>query len=158
MKNACNNAYNAGIVVVAAAGNSGPEDGTVEYPAKYDSVIAVSATNNTDNIASFSSRGTEIELAAPGVGITSTLPTYKVILSSRGYNYGTLSGTSMACPHVAGTAALVIASGIEDEDNDRNINEEVRERLQTTAENLGENDEDNLYGFGLVDAAAATET
>ena len=77
----------AGIVQVAAAGNSG---GSVIYPAAYPEVIAVSATNNTNTIASWSSRGPEVDLAAPGVSIYST---YK------GQTYKTLSGTSMASPH-----------------------------------------------------------
>ncbi len=129
-------ASDAGIVLVAAAGNSGSEDNTVEYPAKYAEVVAVSATDSTDVIASFSSRGSEIELAAPGVNIYST---YK------GGGYTTLSGTSMASPHVAGTAALVIASGVSN-------SSQVRSILQDTADVLGP---DNLYGYGLVDAEEA---
>jgi subtilisin family serine protease len=121
MEGACNNAYNAGIVVVASAGNSGPDDDTVGYPAKYDSVIAVSATDDTNT--------PEVELAAPGVSILSTY---------LGGGYATASGTSMACPHVAGTAALVIASGITDENGNEMINDEIRTRLQETAEDLGD--------------------
>jgi subtilisin family serine protease len=136
METACSEADGAGIVVVAAAGNSGPGDNTVNYPAKYELVIAVSATDDTDAIASLSSRGPEIELAAPGVSIYSTY---------RGGGYATMSGTSMACPHVAGTAALVIAAG---EGN-------VRQCLQNTAEDLGDGGRDNLYGYGLVDADEA---
>jgi len=132
-------AYNSDIVLVAAAGNSGPGDNTVLYPARYAEVIAVSATDSTDTIASWSSRGPEVELAAPGVSIYST---YK------GGGYKTLSGTSMACPHVVGTAALVIASGITD-------NEQVRAKLQITADDLGVSGQDNLYGYGLVDAEEA---
>ena len=138
METACYNAYEAGIVVVASAGNSGPDDDTVGYPAKYDSVIAVSATDDTNTIASFSSRGLEVELAAPGVDILSTYP--------GGYAIG--SGTSMACPHVVGTAALVIASGITD-------NGAVRVRLQETADDLGATGFDTKYGYGLVDADEA---
>lgn len=137
---ALSSAYESGIVLIAAAGNSGPGDNTVLYPAKYGEVIAVSATDDTDSLASWSSRGAEVELAAPGVEIYST---YK------GSNYKTLSGTSMASPHVAGTAALVIASGITN-------SHEVRTKLQSTADDLGDPGKDNLYGYGLVDAEEAT--
>jgi subtilisin family serine protease len=146
LESACNNAYNSGIVVVAAAGNSGaPRRGrvttTVGYPAAYNSVIAVSATDDTDTIASFSSRGAEVELAAPGVYIYSTY---------LGGEYETLSGTSMSCPHVSGTAALVIASGITGA-------AAVREQLDSTAEDLGDPGRDTLYGYGLVDADEAAQ-
>jgi len=144
LKDACDNAYNNGLVLVAAAGNSGTPKGsattTVGYPAAYASVIAVSATDNTDTIAWFSSRGPEVEIAAPGVYI------YSTYLNDA---YATISGTSMACPHVAGTAALVIAS------NPSLTNIEVRERLWDTAEDLGTSGLDNLYGYGLVDAESA---
>ena len=132
-------AYNSGIVLVAAVGNSGPTDNTVLYPAKYTEVIAVSATDSSDAIANWSSRGAEVELAAPGVSISST---YK------GGGYTTLSGTSMASPHVAGTAALVIASGITGSN-------EVRAKLQSTADAMGAVGRDSLYGYGLVDAQEA---
>lgn len=128
--------YNAGIVMVAAAGNSGPGDNAVEYPAKYEEVIAVSATGDNDSIASFTSRGPEIELAAPSVGIYSTYT---------GGGYKTLSGTSMAAPHVTGTAALVIKRGIKGIQN-------IRSELQTTADKIGTSE---LYGYGLVDAEEA---
>lgn len=124
--------YQDGLILVAAAGNGG----SVIYPAAYDSVIAVSATDNADKLASFSSIGPEVELAAPGVNIYST---YK------DGGYATMSGTSMASPHVAGTAALVIAAGILD----------VRTQLQTTADDLGDSGRDQQYGFGLVDADEA---
>lgn len=133
-------AYNAGIVIVVAAGNSGPGDNTVNYPAKYPEVIAVSATDSANAIASFSSRGPEVDLAAPGVSIYST---YK------GGTYATLSGTSMAAPHVAGAAALVIASGRATAPAD------VKALLQSTADDLGISGQDNLYGYGLVDAQEA---
>ncbi|HDS44745.1 MAG TPA: PKD domain-containing protein [Methanomicrobia archaeon] len=137
-----NAAYNAGIVLVGAAGNDGNRFATgdsVIYPARYSNVIAVAATDRYDKRASFSSTGPAVELAAPGVAITSTVP---------GGAYEAWSGTSMACPHVAGTAALVIGSGITD-------NEAVRLCLQATAEDLGAAGKDNLYGYGLVDAEAA---
>lgn len=136
----------AGIVQVVAAGNSG---GSVIYPAAYSEVIAVSATGNTDTIASWSSRGPEVDLAAPGVNIYST---YK------GQTYQTLSGTSMAAPHVAGAAALVLTRpiGTYDLDSDGIWDpQEVQNKLEATAEDLGLIGKDNLYGSGLVDAEKA---
>jgi len=141
----------AGIVQVAAAGNSGPSDNTVTYPAKFPQVIAVSATDDTDNIASWSSRGAEVDLAAPGVNIYST---YK------GSTYKTLSGTSMAAPHVTGVAALVLTvPGKCDFDEDGVCSPaEVQKRLEDTAEQVAPDKisgKDNLYGAGLVDAEKA---
>jgi len=125
-----------GLILVAAAGNGG----SVIYPAAYDSVIAVSATNSADELAWFSSIGDEVELAAPGEDIYST---YK------DGGYTTLSGTSMASPHVAGVAALVWAV------NTGWTNDDVRAQLQDTADDLGEVGWDSEYGWGLVNAAEA---
>jgi subtilisin family serine protease len=130
---ACDRAYNKGIVIVAAAGNDGV---TVSYPARYDSVIAVAATDSSDYRASFSNTGPAVELAAPGVSVSST---------KLGGGYVAKSGTSMACPHVAGTAALVIFAGEGD----------VRQCLQQTADDLGAAGKDDQYGYGLVDAEEA---
>ena len=132
-------AHGAGIIIVAAAGNDGVED-SVNYPAKYPETIAVSATDSSDALASFSSRGPEVDLAAPGVAIPSTW--------NDGY-YKDGSGTSMATPHVAGTAALVLAAGRAA------TPEEVRSRLLATADDLGVDGFDNWYGYGLVDAEEA---
>jgi len=138
VKDACDSAYAEGVLLVAAAGNE--YDGPVIYPAAYGSVIAVSATDDTDNLAAFSSTGEEVELAAPGVDIYST---YK------DGGYETLSGTSMASPHVAGTAALVWAA-------DTSLyNYEIRQKLQTTAEDIGLLTREQ--GYGLVDAAEAVD-
>jgi len=133
---AFDNAAAAGIINVCAAGNEGAGDDTVIYPAKYTSCIAVAATDSTNTRIYFSSTGPDVELAAPGVSIYSTR-------LGGGYTY--MSGTSMACPHVAGTAALVIAAGVGD----------VRTRLQQTADDLGATGRDSWYGFGLVDADEA---
>lgn len=133
LEDACNTANAAGVLLVAAAGNEGTAG--VIYPAAHESVIAVSATDDSDNIADFSSVGEQVELAAPGVSIYST---YK----NGGYAWG--YGTSMACPHVAGTAALAWAG----------TNTSTRYLLQDTAEDIGLTSEEQ--GFGLVDAAAAT--
>jgi len=133
---ACDLAYSEGLLLVAAAGNSG----SVIYPAACSSVIAVSATDSNDDLAYFSSTGKQVELAAPGVDINSTL---------LGGGYGEKSGTSMASPHVAGTAALVWAA---DADTPLN-NYKIREKLQTTAEDIGLSTREQ--GYGLVDAAEA---
>jgi subtilisin family serine protease len=135
---ACNLAYLDGLLLVAAAGNGG----SVIYPAAYDSVISVSATDRDDALASFSSTGKQVELAAPGVNINSTLP-------GNEYSGETWSGTSMASPHVAGTAALVWKA------NPTWSNDEVRTQLQETAEDLGAVGWDSKYGYGLVDADEA---
>jgi subtilisin family serine protease len=133
------NAYNAGVTIVAAAGNSG---GAVVYPAAYPEVIAVSATDQNNQIASWSSRGPEVDLAAPGVNIYST---YK------GQSYATLSGTSMAAPHVSGAAALVIDTKKCDLNLDNVCTPaEVQQRLEQTAIDLGTPGKDYLYGSGLV--------
>ncbi|MBW1739913.1 MAG: S8 family serine peptidase [Deltaproteobacteria bacterium] len=153
LETACNNAYNAGLVLIAAAGNSGDGDPSTDeysYPAAYGSVIAVGATDSTDAAPFWSNSGPYLELAAPGVSIYSTLPTYRVTLTTfYGYDYGTLNGTSMACPHVSGTAALVIAS------DPTLTNEAVRLLLQSTADDLGPAGLDTVYGYGLIDADEA---
>jgi subtilisin family serine protease len=137
----------AGITQVAAAGNN--SGGSVTYPAAYSEVIAVSATDSADQIAYFSSAGPEVDLAAPGVSIYST---YK------GSTYKTLSGTSMAAPHVTGTASLVLTVpiGAYDLDSDGLWDpNEVQNKLQATAIDLGIAGPDNLYGYGLVYAYSA---
>ena len=135
MHNAVDSAYASGVLLVAAAGND--YGGAVSYPAAYDSVVAVSATANDDSLASFSSVGPEVELAAPGVSILSTW--------NDGY-YNTISGTSMATPHVSGVAALAMQA------NPLLTNVEVRALLQNTADDLGVAGRDNYFGYGLVDA------
>jgi len=135
-----NDLYNAGILLIGAAGNSGAADDNVIYPARYTNVMAVAATDISNNKASFSSTGPAVEISAPGVLIRST---YK------NDRYATMSGTSMATPHLAGTAALVMAA------NPGISNVEVRQILRDTADDRGEPGRDNSYGFGLVDAYEA---
>ncbi len=128
-------AVNNGVFLVAAAGNSGSCTDCVGYPAKYSEVMAVSSTNKNDGLSYFSSQGPEVEIAAPGSNIYSTVPG----------GYDTLSGTSMACPHVAGTAAQLMANGAS--------NTQARKTIKQTAENIGLSS--NQGGAGLLDTAAA---
>jgi len=102
MRESIDAAVDRGVVVVAAAGNSGgvnaPND--VQFPAAYPAVISVAASTEQDRTAPYSQRGAWVDMAAPGDWIVSTVPTD---------NYGPMQGTSMAAPHVAAAAALVFA-------------------------------------------------
>jgi len=129
-------AWDMGIILVAAAGNEG---GAVIYPAALPFVIAVSAMNRYDQITSWSNRGPEIDLAAPGSQVTSTY--------LRG-GYATWGGTSMATPHVSAAAALAIAA------HPRMTSAEIVQLLFDRAEELGDLGFDYLFGHGLVDAEA----
>src|SRR3990167_5626579 len=135
-------ARNAGIVVVSAAGNSGPGDNTVIYPAKYPESIAISATTSSDGFASFSSSGPEVDLAAPGNSIYSTY---------RNGGYTTMSGTSMATPHVAGAAAMVLST------HPGFTPSQVQSHLQNNAEWLS-GLSSNQQGSGLVDVEKAVSS
>jgi len=142
VQDALDNAYNAGIVIVAGAGNGGNAGGTgnnVWTPARYAPVIAVGATDNTDTRYSSSSTGYTLELVAPGVSIHST---------AMGGDYGYITGTSASASHVAGVTALLIASGMTG-------NDDIRHRLQNSAEDLGDAGWDTQYGCGMVNADLA---
>ena len=141
LRDACDAAYSKGHLLVAAAGNSGNYPGTgnnVAYPAGYRSVIAVAASDNNDNRSFFSSTGPEVELIAPGQRILSTWRLNRYIIAN---------GTSMASPHVAGSAALTWAA------NPDLTNVQVREILSDTAEDL--NLPANHQGKGMVRADLA---
>ncbi len=141
---AVNAAYDSGILLVAAGGNTG--GGPVSYPAAYDSVIAVTAIDQNGQKASFSPIDQKIEVAAPGVSIYSTVQS----------GYGLLSGTSMAVPHVTGLAALIFSTNYPDVNGDgKRDNKDVREIIRNTAFDAGIPGKDDVYGYGIVDVSRA---
>lgn len=136
LKNAINSAYDANVVIVAAAGNSADDlDVNSYYPACYDNVICVSATNSDDQYANFTNYGSYIDVAAPGEDIYSTL---------RNNTYGYMSGTSMAAPHVSGLAALCLSMYSGSEPN------EVKQCIIDAVDDLGSAGKDDYYGYGRI--------
>jgi serine protease len=143
LEDAVDHALGKGVVIVAAAGNSGKKVG---WPAAYPGVVAVSATDDTDKIAWFSSRGPEVAIAAPGVGIT------QQTVCNGGRDkceiFGTFNGTSMASPHVAGVAAMIESLGVTRPDS-------VRQALSESARTPAGGADPKLYGAGILDGGAA---
>jgi thermitase len=149
MHDALQYCLNKGAIVICAAGNS---SGAVGSPANDPLAIAVSSTSNYpfigERISYFSSRGSQLWVAAPGDGIMSTLPSAG---SNMGKGYGKASGTSMACPFVAGTAGMIRALH-----PDWTV-DQVREKLKTSVDDLGSAGRDNHYGWGRVNLAKASQ-
>jgi len=139
LENAVNYAWSKGVVVVAAAGNSGSS--TPCYPAAHANCIAVAATDGWDDLASFSNYGGWVDVAAPGGAIYATL---------KDSGYGYKSGTSMASPHVAGLAALVFTT-VSDTNGDGKLNDEVRSGIEATCDDIGVTG----IGSGRINAAQA---
>jgi subtilisin len=138
----------AGVLVVSAAGNSGC-CGTVGYPAKYAGSMAVGAVDANDAIASFSSTGPEVDIAAPGVAVRAPVPTGSCTLCDPS-GYRLLNGTSMATPHVAGVGALLMSRGF--------TAAQAWNAMTSTARDLGAAGKDTFYGSGRVDALAAVNS
>lgn len=138
-----------GALVIAAAGNSGPCTSCVSYPAALAAVVAVACTDAANALCSFSSRGPEVDLAAPGRSIASAWPA-GISPCKRGAHdcYVLLSGTSMSTPLVSGLAALVWSAHPAFTAGD------VRARLEATARDLGAAGWDPRFGHGLVQGAA----
>ena len=133
-------AYDSGVLVVAAAGNEAWSNKL--YPAAYDEAIAVTATDSNDYPATFTNFGDWVELAAPGVNIYSTI---------LGSSYDYKDGTSMACPHVSGVAALIWSQF-------PNVSRDwIRAQLRFTSDDLGDPGFDVYYGHGRVNARKAVE-
>ncbi|MBX4189616.1 S8 family serine peptidase [Candidatus Parcubacteria bacterium] len=152
--------HDKGMVVVAAAGNNSV-DALDFSPASADDVVTVSATNHLDNRASFSNWGTKIDVGAPGgdsasrggiddyiLSIKSGDPTASMCTSGNtiGTNYCIVRGTSMAAPHVAGLATLLLAK------NPNLTPEEVRQILRTGADDIGTIGKDSDFGYGRINA------
>jgi serine protease len=161
-------ARDRGTLVVGASGNDARA--RVAYPARAPDVLAVGATTEHGCLAEYSNKGPMLDLVAPGGGEDADLsgdPNCKPLLPSGGDIYqmtfrprtgrfglpGGYTGTSMAAPHVSGTAALIIASGVLGPEPSPGA---LEARLKATARDLGAPGLDNRYGAGLIDAAAAT--
>ncbi len=166
---ALNYAHRHEVLVVAAAGNEG--HAAIAYPAKAPYVVSVGATTEHGCLADYSNDGAGLTLVAPGGGADANLPgdpnchpeappgrdVYQVTFNGSSFTkFGMPSGyegTSMATPHVAATAALIIASGVLGR---HPTPAQITARLKATARKLGGGGDERLYGAGLVDAAAAT--
>ncbi|MCW8108029.1 S8 family serine peptidase [Alteromonas ponticola] len=137
-RNAMNGFEADGILLVAAAGNSG--NSSLSYPASYDAVMSVAAVGSNESRASYSQYNSQVEIAAPGSSVYSTYPTN---------TYATLSGTSMATPHVAGASALVWSFFPQC------TNTQIRAAINATAKDKGTAGRDNFYGYGIIQVADA---
>lgn len=151
MADAIATARAVGVTVIAAAGNANSAE--LQYPASYPGVISVSAVDAVRNRAPYSSFGTEVDIAAPGgnTNVDTHGDGYPdgVLSTVNGSSYAFYNGTSMACPHVAGVAALILAV------NPALTPDQVEAVLTSTAQDLGATGRDDSFGHGLVDAFAA---
>ena len=162
-------AHEHGVVVVAAAGNEGTS--SIAYPARAPDVISVGATTMDKCLAYYSNDGSRLDLVAPGGGDDAFLPrdpncnSYRNLPDIRQMTFGNPShpgrfgypngwdGTSMAAPHVAAAAAMVIASGVLGR---HPTPDAILQRLEQTAQPLGGSQPNAIYGWGLIDIGAAT--
>ena len=140
VQNAVNYAWNKGVVLVAASGNSGSTQPV--WPAALNNVVAVGMTDPTDTRNSNSTYGPWLDVVAPGSGVLTT---------RNGGSYGTASGTSLASPHVAALAGLIFSA------NSGLTNTQVVDIITSTADDLGPTGRDDEYGWGRINVAKALE-
>jgi len=161
-------AHTRGALVVGATGNEAAT--SIAYPARFPDVVAVGATTEHGCLSEFSNRGPGVDLVAPGGGSDAEIgdpgcnaagdpghDIFQVTFTRFGTRrFGIPSGydgTSMAAPHVSATAALIVASGVLGADPSP---DQIRDRLEATAHDLGPVGYDQRYGWGLIDAGKAT--
>lgn len=143
MGDAVNYAWSKGAFIAASSGNK--PDGKPNYPAGYDNSMAVGATARLDAFTGFSSFGPYVDITAPGVGIWSS------IWESGNDTYNAENGTSASCPFVAGVAALMFSV------NPNLSNQQIRDILENSADDIGTPGWDEHYGNGRVNALRALQ-
>lgn len=149
-QNAVTDAFNTGVILFAAAGNES-SNCSAFYPAAYNNVVGIAATNRANGQAWYSNFGSCVDLAAPGGDTTvsvanGVLSTTGTVASPTLYRF--FQGTSMATPHAAGLAALLISKGVTGPAN-------IFDAMRTTATDLGAGGYDPIFGWGLINAANA---
>ena len=142
-ENAINYAHAEGMVLSASTGNT--PGASIFFPARWANTIAVGATDNRDDLASFTTTGAQMSVAAPGVSVYSCIDD----LFNGFDTYTYMDGTSMACPHVAGLACLVWSA------NPSLSNDEVRAIIESTADDKGSPGWDPYFGYGRINAHTA---
>jgi subtilisin family serine protease len=146
IRDAVGYAHDHNTLIIAASGNGQSEGNAPNYPAAYPSVLAVAATGGSDLVTGFSTTGDYVDIAAPGVGVWSTLWNRR-----EGDTYGAANGTSAACPHVAGAAALVL-SVRPDLSADQ-----LAEVLEASADDRGAPGKDPEEGYGRLNVLRAVQ-
>ncbi len=147
VKDAVDYAYSKGVVLVAASGNINTDSESSAYPAAYGNVIAVSATTNSDSKSSYSNYGYWVDVSAPG-GEPTYQPSSAVLSTMVDDTYASWAGTSMACPHVAGLAGLILSK------NPSFTQSEVRKIITSATDPIST---DKYMGSGRIDMLRALQ-